>query len=77
MVAFANRDTSTVVQCRHCGVGYSIIYNRQDMVDWLAGSGYIQDIMPYLSAGERELLISSTCDSCFSEMFGIDNEEDE
>lgn len=77
MVAFANRDSCSGVQCRHCRITYSIMYNRQDMVDWLSGSGFIQDLMPYLSAGERELLISGTCDSCFSEMFGIDNEEDE
>jgi len=77
MVAFADRDTATNVQCRMCGVTYSLLYNREDMVDWLSGSLFIQDAMPYLSAGERELLISGTCDSCFSEMFGIDNEEDE
>jgi hypothetical protein len=77
MVAFADRDSSSEVRCRHCGVAYSIMYNSQDMVDWLSGSGYIQDVLGYLSAGERELLISGTCDSCFTEMFGIDNEEDE
>ena len=77
MVAFAERDDSATIQCRHCGVSYSIMYNRQDMIDWLAGKDFIQELMPYLSAGERELLISGTCDSCFCEMFGIDNEENE
>jgi len=79
MVAFAERNDSATIQCRLCGVSYSIMYNRDDMLDWLSGSGYIQDLMPYLSAGERELLISGTCDNCWQNMFGpdldIDNDE--
>jgi hypothetical protein len=43
--------------------------NPQDVIDWQAGK-YIQDAMPYLSKGERELLISGTCDECFDKMFG-------
>jgi hypothetical protein len=35
---------------------------------------YVQDAFPYLSAGERELLISGTCDPCFQEMFPEDDE---
>lgn len=42
------------------------------MKEWQAGGGYIQDLMPTLTAGERELLISGTCDSCWKEMFGED-----
>jgi len=79
MVAFAERDSSIEVQCKYCGVTYSIMYNRKDMVDWLAGTGYIQDLLHYLSAVERELLISGTCGQCFDRMFpaAIDNEEEE
>lgn len=69
MVAFAERDTSSVIQCRNCGVTYSLLYSREDMVDWLSGSLFIQDAMPYLSAGERELLISGICEKCFDEIF--------
>ena len=43
--------------------------NGQDVVDWKGGK-YIQDAMPYLSADERELLISGTCGTCFDKMFG-------
>ena len=31
---------------------------------------FIQDAMPYLSDGEREILISGICNNCFDEMFG-------
>ena len=29
----------------------------------------IQDVMPYLSADEREVLISGICGPCFDKMF--------
>ena len=79
MVAFAVRDTSSTVQCHLCRVSYSILYNREDMIDWLAGKAFIQDLMPYLSAAERELLISGMCGSCFDKMFPspIDTDNDE
>lgn len=69
MVAFAERDTSTEIRCQCCGNVYSIMYNRQDMVEWMCGQGFIQDLMGYLSDAERELLISGTCGSCFDQMF--------
>ena len=65
------------VTCKHCGITYHIIANRDDIQDWLSGSGYIQDILGYLSAAERELLISGTCDNCWKSMFGSDEEDDE
>ena len=63
------------VQCRQCGVVYNILANRDDIQAWLSGSGYIQDILGYLSAAERELLISGTCDVCWKFMFGSDEDE--
>ena len=60
------------VQCRQCGVVYNILANRDDVEAWLSGSGYIQDILGYLSAAERELFISGTCDNCWKSMFGSD-----
>lgn len=79
MVAFAERNDTATVQCRMCGVSYSIMYNRDNMIDWLAGKDFIQDLMPYLSAAERELLISGTCGSCFDKLFGepLDTDNDE
>ena len=63
------------VQCKHCGVVYQIIAEREDIDSWLSGSGYIQDILSYLSAAERELLIRGTCDICWKSMFGSDEDE--
>jgi hypothetical protein len=70
MVAISyNRTGITDIQCAMCGQFYQIFYNRQDMIDWLSGKVSIQVAMPYLTAGERELFISQTCDSCFDLLF--------
>ena len=65
------------IQCVQCGITYQIIADKDDIVRWQSGSGYIQDILGYLSAAERELLISGTCDNCWKNMFGSNDEEDE
>ena len=41
-----------------------------------AGSGFIQDVLWYLTAGERELLISKTCSNCFDKLFPPDVDND-
>ena len=69
VAAVENRSFVVDVQCLQCGVVYSIILNKQDLVDWTSGDKYIQDIFHYLSPNERELLISNTCGSCFDKMF--------
>jgi hypothetical protein len=77
VAACDNRSDIANVQCALCGTVYSIIYNRKDMVDWMAGVKYIQDALPYLTPAERELLISQTCGDCFDKMFPPDLDIDE
>lgn len=69
VAAISNRNDTAVLQCRMCGSSYAIIYNREDMLDWLSGEKFVQDAMPYLSNAERELLISETCGDCFNKLF--------
>ena len=68
MVAL-NRNDMIQATCRQCKVSVELFVNITDMADWKLGK-YIQDAMPYLSADERELLISGTCGACFDKMFG-------
>ena len=76
MVAISNsKDTFCDVRCGMCCRYFTIFYNRKDMVDWLSGSLPIQDAMPYLTDGERELFLSYTCNDCFNNLFGLDNDE--
>lgn len=61
-----------VPRCSECQHDYVIYVNRFDYVRWQAGAK-IQDVMSYLSADERELLISGICGKCFDEIFGGDD----
>jgi len=36
---------------------------------------FIQDIFPNFSIGDRELIISNTCNTCWQELFGSDEDE--
>ena len=71
----ATNSVSYPVNCKYCRAEYSIVAERQDLEAWLSGDKYIQDALGYLSAAERELLISGTCNTCWSQMYGIDDEE--
>ena len=59
------------VTCKSCGAEHNIMVNPDDILKWQAGR-YIQDVLAYLSAAERELLISQTCDTCWKGMYGED-----
>lgn len=69
-------DFFVVVDCQYCGKSYDVNCRKEDYDNWKKGEGYIQDILDYLSASDRELLISSICDHCWKKMFGDDDEED-
>ena len=56
------------VDCRTCSNEFTLHVNQNDLKDWQEGK-FIQDAMPYLSAGERELLISNICEECFTKLF--------
>ena len=66
------------VTCWRCSQVYEIVIPIDGYDKWQTGE-LIQDALPELSAGERELLISGTCDACWDELFGDaeDVEEDE
>ena len=53
------------VTCKYCSVEYMILADRKDVEAWLSGDKYIQYCLAYLTAAERELLISGTCDNCW------------
>ena len=69
VAAYQDRSFVLDVECWHCGVITSLILNKEDLIDWMSGSGPIEKILYYLSANERELLISNTCGECFDNLF--------
>jgi hypothetical protein len=70
-------DWPIEVQCRICGVEYVTTVNSDDFRDWYNGISPIQNAFHYLSASERELILSETCGKCFDKMFPPDLDNDE
>jgi len=62
--------------CRLCKKVHRIKFDHDDMEAWKDGA-FIQDALPYLTAGERELLKTATCDDCWAAMFPDEDEDDE
>jgi len=57
------------VSCEHCNKTYVLNINETGWKEWESGE-FIQDALPDLEAGERELLISGTCHECWKKFFG-------
>jgi|TARA_B100000586_G_scaffold258128_1_gene222384 hypothetical protein len=69
------RTTIVAVDCVQCKERQHITVGTEGLANWESGE-LIQDAMPHLTAGQREILISGTCGACFDKMSG-DEEEDE
>lgn len=57
-------------KCNKCEGSSALKVSKEDYFSFVNNGVFVQDAFPYLSVGERELLISSTCGKCFDEMFG-------
>jgi len=58
----------------NCGEQQEITVNGPDLWQFRQGA-HIQNAFPYLTDGEREFLMSGTCDKCWDKMFGPGEEE--
>lgn len=68
------------VGCRLCSKTYSIPATLEQIQEFempRSQRRFVQDIFPELSVGDRELLMSGTCDTCWQELFGSDCDEEE
>lgn len=64
-----NRYEITIVTyCPFCNEAHEIQCNEEDYLDWQDGMT-AQEAFPYLSANDREMLISGICPSCWSALF--------
>lgn len=57
--------------CVKCDTEVLISVGYHDYEAWQNGE-FIQDAMPYLTADQREILISGICGDCFDLMFPED-----
>lgn len=69
------KEVCVVTQCPFCGRGNEVEVNEADYWDWDDGM-MVQAAFPYLSAGEREMLITGICPTCWNKMFDDDGEPD-
>lgn len=63
------KEVSVITQCPFCGHAHEVEVNEMDYWDWQDGE-LAQRAFPYLSADEREMLISGICPTCWDKMFG-------
>lgn len=64
-----------VQSCLECGDPVAMEVNESDLDRWLSGKELVQDAFPYLTADQREILISGICGKCFDKMFSDDTIE--
>lgn len=71
------RNYEIEVSCRMCGETHTLKVRVEDYLLFdMPNRPYIQDIFPYLTPAERELLLSNTCDKCWKKMFSVFEEEE-
>lgn len=73
--AIDNGDGTTTVsgKCQLKGHPHSIVVPTEGLERWREGA-YVQVAMPDVHPGDREFLISGSCNKCFDEMFGRTDE---
>lgn len=71
------RDFIVEVTCRMCNEKIELKVCEEDFNEYAYSPHrrLIQEIFPYLTPAERELLISSVCGKCWSKLFSDDDEE--
>lgn len=63
--------------CPFCGRVNEVIVENSDFIDWQFNAYHVQDAFPYLTAEEREVLISGICKDCWYNTFHEEEEEDD
>jgi hypothetical protein len=68
-------NTTVLKKCMHCQKEIPLVVDGEKYSQWKKGEILIQDALPNLNPGERELLISGTCNDCWNTMFADLDEE--
>ncbi|MGN7309895.1 hypothetical protein ACTHQ4_02245 [Alkalicoccobacillus gibsonii] len=56
--------------CMQCNTQQNIEVTEEQLRNYNGGT-HIQDAMPNLTPGQREILISGTCEKCFNKIFSL------
>lgn len=60
-----------IIPCVFCHNNHIVTVKKEDYWAWKNGE-HVQNAFPYLSANDREMLISRICPTCWDKMFGGD-----
>lgn len=63
-------------KCVDCGSVTDITINARDLYNYHNGM-HIQTAFPYVSRDNRELMMTGICGTCFSNMFGMEDDDDD
>ena len=69
-------DLELELECKYCDHTEKVYVDEPDYNAWHNGK-LIQDAFPYLTDGQRELMISNTCDTCWNKFFPPNGDEEE
>lgn len=69
------KEVTIVTECPICHHANEVMVNEEDYFAWAFDGELVQSAFPYLSADEREMLVSGICPTCWDKMFP--DEEDE
>lgn len=61
--------------CVVCNIAGEVQVTEAELAAYKSTPGHIQDVLPRLSDGEREMLISGTHSECFDILFPAEDEE--
>ena len=75
MVKVNYKEVCVVTRCPFCGRSNEVEVNEMDYLDWDDGMD-VAVAFPYLSANEREMLVSGICPTCWNKMFNFDGKPD-
>lgn len=71
-----NRNMEIITRCPICGKQHKVLVREEDWELYNSPDRpHVQDIFPYLSPAERELLITGIDEECFNKMFGGEDYE--
>jgi len=69
--------TPVQFECDQCDYKEEILIDLDKYVDWKYKGIYIQDTFPDLTAGQRELIKTQICGTCWDKMFNFPDDEEE
>lgn len=61
--------------CVVCGKDGEVEVTDAELLAYQTQPGFVQKVLPRLSDGEREMLISGTHSECFDTLFAADDED--